>query len=150
MFVQFQQANAQHIYTPAVCLASNAAKASACEHHTCTCSLVKPAESATDQMRIQDFAGDPAKQSITTACCTKTSMFSGEGSPDDQGICMSLAVAKCTPLVAAASCDRNNSLFPVGLNLALAALSMPSVKHSALGLLSEVVLFLHVKGTLTL
>ena len=60
------------------------------------------------------------------------------------------AVAWCTPLLAAASWDRKTSLLPSGVNLGLMALSRPSVRQWACGFRSEVVLFLQVKGTLTL
>ena len=65
-------------------------------------------------------------------------------------ILFSAAVAECTPLLAAASCDRKISLSPLGLNLGLMALKRPSVRQVAWGLESAGVLFLQVKGLLML
>ena len=65
-------------------------------------------------------------------------------------IVLSAAVAQCTPLLAAASCERKTSLSPLGLNFGLMALSRPAVRQVAWGLESAGVLFLQMKGILML
>lgn len=69
--------------------------------------------------------------------------------PGVHTIVLSAAVAQCTPLLAAASCDRKINLSPLGLNLGLMALRRPSVRQLAWGFASAGVLFLQMKGTLT-
>ena len=59
-------------------------------------------------------------------------------------------MAQCTPLLAAASCERKISVSPLGLNLGLMALNRPSVRQVAWGLESAGVLFLQMNGIVML